>query len=178
MKLILLLLISCLALHNGQGAPRKAVYKFVRCNPEGDQANCVTQQSPEMPWSPDLPAKLPASTAQYLEAEPVEDESPLWEEDEWEKDPEEEETPMKSEDGESPDRYQNEQGSGEYESSGTEDRYIADGPKTTEGDAGSGESLTDTVSYEEMVRSMRKLFPNGEAKPTEQDLKEDHLLKL
>uniref|UniRef100_A0A8C4ER00 Uncharacterized protein n=1 Tax=Dicentrarchus labrax TaxID=13489 RepID=A0A8C4ER00_DICLA len=48
------------------GAPRTAVYNFVRCNPEGDKANCVTQQSPEMAWSPDLPAKLPASTAQYL----------------------------------------------------------------------------------------------------------------
>lgn len=48
------------------GAPRKAVYKFVKCNPEGDQANCVTQQSPSMAWSPDLPAKLPAATAQYL----------------------------------------------------------------------------------------------------------------
>uniref|UniRef100_A0A8C9ZK67 Uncharacterized protein n=1 Tax=Sander lucioperca TaxID=283035 RepID=A0A8C9ZK67_SANLU len=44
------------------GAPRTAVYKFVRCNPKGDQANCVTQQSQEMAWSPDLPAKLPAST--------------------------------------------------------------------------------------------------------------------
>uniref|UniRef100_A0A3Q1BXY5 Uncharacterized protein n=1 Tax=Amphiprion ocellaris TaxID=80972 RepID=A0A3Q1BXY5_AMPOC len=45
------------------GAPRTAVYKFVRCNPEGGQANCVTQQTPEMTWSPDLPAKLPASRA-------------------------------------------------------------------------------------------------------------------
>ncbi|GLD49032.1 uncharacterized protein AKAME5_002737700 [Lates japonicus] len=70
MKLILLLAVSCLALHNGKGAPRTAVYKFVRCNPEGGKANCVTQQSAEMAWSPDLPAKLPASTAQYLEAEP------------------------------------------------------------------------------------------------------------
>uniref|UniRef100_A0A3P8SBT5 Uncharacterized protein n=1 Tax=Amphiprion percula TaxID=161767 RepID=A0A3P8SBT5_AMPPE len=48
------------------GAPRTAVYKFVRCNPEGSQANCVTQQTPEMTWSPDLPAKLPASAAQKL----------------------------------------------------------------------------------------------------------------
>uniref|UniRef100_A0A3P8P521 Uncharacterized protein n=1 Tax=Astatotilapia calliptera TaxID=8154 RepID=A0A3P8P521_ASTCA len=44
-------------------APRTAVYKFMRCNPDGDQANCVTQQSPEMEWSPDLPSKLPASAA-------------------------------------------------------------------------------------------------------------------
>uniref|UniRef100_A0A3Q2QWK2 Uncharacterized protein n=1 Tax=Fundulus heteroclitus TaxID=8078 RepID=A0A3Q2QWK2_FUNHE len=43
------------------GAPMTAVYKFLRCNPEGGKANCVTQQTPEMPWSPDLPSKLPAS---------------------------------------------------------------------------------------------------------------------
>uniref|UniRef100_A0A3Q3EWQ0 Uncharacterized protein n=1 Tax=Labrus bergylta TaxID=56723 RepID=A0A3Q3EWQ0_9LABR len=49
-----------------KGAPRTAVYKFVRCNPEGGQANCVTQQSPEMTWSPELPVKLLASTAQRL----------------------------------------------------------------------------------------------------------------
>uniref|UniRef100_A0A3Q0R8T4 Uncharacterized protein n=1 Tax=Amphilophus citrinellus TaxID=61819 RepID=A0A3Q0R8T4_AMPCI len=48
------------------GAPRTAVYKFVKCSPDGDQANCVTQQSPEMEWSPDLPSKLPASAAQDL----------------------------------------------------------------------------------------------------------------
>lgn len=48
------------------GAPRTAVYKFVRCNPNGDQTNCVVQQTPEMPWSPELPSKLPSSTAQYL----------------------------------------------------------------------------------------------------------------
>uniref|UniRef100_A0A672F9J5 Uncharacterized protein n=1 Tax=Salarias fasciatus TaxID=181472 RepID=A0A672F9J5_SALFA len=48
------------------GAPRTAVYKFVRCNPEDDDANCVTQQTQEMEWSPDLPGKLPASAAQNL----------------------------------------------------------------------------------------------------------------
>ncbi|CAG05688.1 unnamed protein product [Tetraodon nigroviridis] len=66
MKLILLVVVCCLALHNGKGAPRNARYMFVRCSPDGDQANCVTQQTPEMTWSPDLPAKLPASTAQFL----------------------------------------------------------------------------------------------------------------
>uniref|UniRef100_A0A3Q2WXM2 Chemokine interleukin-8-like domain-containing protein n=1 Tax=Haplochromis burtoni TaxID=8153 RepID=A0A3Q2WXM2_HAPBU len=84
MKLILLLLISCLALHSTKGKSTikstlclffffflpglmsTAVYKFMRCNPDGDQANCVTQQSPEMEWSPDLPSKLPASAAEYL----------------------------------------------------------------------------------------------------------------
>ncbi|KAG8001481.1 hypothetical protein GBF38_007157, partial [Nibea albiflora] len=55
-----------LSLSPSLGAPQTAVYKFVRCNPEGNQANCVTQQGPEMAWSPELPAKLPASAAQYL----------------------------------------------------------------------------------------------------------------
>uniref|UniRef100_A0A3B3XCQ8 Uncharacterized protein n=1 Tax=Poecilia mexicana TaxID=48701 RepID=A0A3B3XCQ8_9TELE len=36
-------------------------FYFLRCNPAGGQANCVTQQSAEMPWSPELPSKLPAS---------------------------------------------------------------------------------------------------------------------
>uniref|UniRef100_A0A3Q1F0Y2 Uncharacterized protein n=1 Tax=Acanthochromis polyacanthus TaxID=80966 RepID=A0A3Q1F0Y2_9TELE len=48
------------------GAPSTAVYKFVKCNPEGGEANCVIQQTPKMAWSPDLPAKLPASAAQKL----------------------------------------------------------------------------------------------------------------
>lgn len=48
------------------GAPTTAVYKFVKCNPEGNQANCVTQESPVMEWTPDLPNKLPAATALYL----------------------------------------------------------------------------------------------------------------
>uniref|UniRef100_A0A3Q2YZL3 Secreted protein n=1 Tax=Hippocampus comes TaxID=109280 RepID=A0A3Q2YZL3_HIPCM len=48
-------------------APRTAVYKFVKCRPEGNRANCVTQQSPQMEWSPDLPTKLPPpSSAPYL----------------------------------------------------------------------------------------------------------------
>uniref|UniRef100_A0A3P9H1P2 Uncharacterized protein n=1 Tax=Oryzias latipes TaxID=8090 RepID=A0A3P9H1P2_ORYLA len=45
---------------------KKKKIDFVRCNPNGDQANCVVQQTPKMPWSPELPSKLPASTAQYL----------------------------------------------------------------------------------------------------------------
>uniref|UniRef100_A0A7N6FCD2 Uncharacterized protein n=1 Tax=Anabas testudineus TaxID=64144 RepID=A0A7N6FCD2_ANATE len=43
------------------GAPANARYKFVRCTPNSNQANCVTYQSPEVTWSPDLPAKMPAS---------------------------------------------------------------------------------------------------------------------
>lgn len=48
------------------GAPRTAVYKFVKCNPDSDQANCVTYQSPEMAYSPELPSKVPASAAEDL----------------------------------------------------------------------------------------------------------------
>nr|UQE85684.1 serglycin [Thamnaconus modestus] len=73
MKFALVVALCCLALHYGHGAPRSAVYKYVKCNPEGDRANCVTYQSPRMPWSADLPDKLPASEASYLEAEAVED---------------------------------------------------------------------------------------------------------
>ncbi|XP_029950976.1 cilia- and flagella-associated protein 251-like [Salarias fasciatus] len=89
MKVFLLLAVCVLSLHNGKGAPRTAVYKFVRCNPEDDDANCVTQQTQEMEWSPDLPGKLPASAAQNLEAEPVEDESPAWEQEEMKEEQEE-----------------------------------------------------------------------------------------
>ncbi|CAG5854470.1 unnamed protein product [Menidia menidia] len=178
MKLILLLLISCLALQNGKGAPRTAVYKFVRCNPEGDQANCVTQQGPEMPWSSDLPSKLPASTAQYLEAEPEEDESPLGE-DEVE---EEEESPMMNEEGDPLGIFQSEEASG-YEGSAVEGPYYAGWATPAESDTGSGEAWADIVQLKgQNVRSMRKLFPSshttGEVKPTEKDLEEDHLLKL
>uniref|UniRef100_A0A4W6G2F9 Uncharacterized protein n=1 Tax=Lates calcarifer TaxID=8187 RepID=A0A4W6G2F9_LATCA len=66
----------CLTLLLPLGAPRTAVYKFVRCNPEGGKANCVTQQSAEMEWSPDLPAKLPASTAQMCKCEVGSQEKP------------------------------------------------------------------------------------------------------
>lgn len=48
------------------GAPRTAVYKFVKCKPDGDQANCVTYQSPEMAYSSELPPKIPASAAEDL----------------------------------------------------------------------------------------------------------------
>ncbi|CAB1428489.1 unnamed protein product [Pleuronectes platessa] len=82
MKVFLLLIVSCLAVHNGEGAPRSYVYKFLKCNPDGNQANCVTQETPVRPWREDLPDKLPSSTAQYLEAVPVEDERPPREEGE------------------------------------------------------------------------------------------------
>uniref|UniRef100_A0A3B3Z9R7 Uncharacterized protein n=1 Tax=Periophthalmus magnuspinnatus TaxID=409849 RepID=A0A3B3Z9R7_9GOBI len=48
------------------GAPTTAVYNFLKCNPEGDQANCITHQTRSMEWSPDLPTKLPASLADLL----------------------------------------------------------------------------------------------------------------
>lgn len=170
-----------LALHQGKGAPRTAVYKFVRCNPEGDQANCVTHQSPEMEWSPDLPSKLPASTAMYLEAEPEEGESPLGEEIEVEEDKEEEE-PMMSQEGESPEP---DYGSGGYEGSGFQDTFMADRAfMTAKSETGSGESWkVDAEQYTgEDMTTMRRLFPSrslvDEAKPEDQEMKEDHLLQL
>ncbi|KAE8297132.1 hypothetical protein D5F01_LYC03747 [Larimichthys crocea] len=151
MKLLLFFVVSCLALHNAKGAPQTAVYKFVRCNPEGDQANCVTQQSPEMAWSPELPAKLPASAAQYLEAEPVQDDSPMWEDG-----------PVF--------------GSGDHEGSGyaAEDNTMAD---KAESETGSGESWTEKDGEGMFMRMFpsRSLF--GEAKPAEHELREDHLLQ-
>uniref|UniRef100_UPI0037E738F7 serglycin n=1 Tax=Semicossyphus pulcher TaxID=241346 RepID=UPI0037E738F7 len=173
MKLLLFVVVSCLALHNGKGAPRTAVYNFVRCNPEGDQANCVTLQSPEMKWTPELPTKLPASAAQYLEAEPVEDERSVKEE-------EEEETPMLGEEGESAPVYLHEEGSG-YEGSAFDYTYMAD--KSIE--SGSGASATEKyleLQKGEESRVLRRLFPRrslvGESKPEEHELREDHLLQL
>ncbi|TDH17176.1 hypothetical protein EPR50_G00005730 [Perca flavescens] len=182
MKLILFFVISCLALHNGKGAPKTAVYKFLRCNPN-NQANCVTQKSPEMAWRPDLPAKLPASAAQYLDAEPDEGESPP-REDGVELRMEEEETPSMSEQRDV--SVQTEDGSGGFEGSAAESTFMADWAFVpAERDAGSGESRTeeDGKLYKVGVTSgMRRLFPSrslvGEAKPAEQELKEDHLLQL
>lgn len=166
--------VSCLlALHSGHGAPRTAVYKFVRCNPEGDQANCVTQQSPKMAWSPELPAKLPASTARYLEAEPEEGESPPREEEE-ELEMYEDEKPRRSEEGESPVETD---GSGGYE--GSAGTIMAGG---TFGETGSGESWAE--KEEELYKdgNVRRLFQRrslfAEAKPAEQELREDQLLQL
>lgn len=181
MKLLLFVAISCLALHNGKGAPRTAVYKFVRCNPEGDQANCVIQQSPEMTWSPELPAKLPASTAQYLDAEPVEDEKPDREGEEVvEEEEEEEETPLLGEEGESPVIYLQEEGSGGYEGSAAGESFMADKAFETGSGASSTEKYFELQKGES--RGMRRLFPSrflvGEEKPEEHELKEDHLLQL
>ncbi|KAK9542635.1 hypothetical protein VZT92_000479 [Zoarces viviparus] len=175
MKLIVFFVVSCLAFHNGEGAPTTAVYKFVKCNPEGDQANCVTQQSPKMAWSPDLPAKLPASTAQYLEAEPEEDEhSPREEEMELKMEGED----MTREEGES--LGETEDGSGGHE--GSADTYMADWAL---GETGSGESWAEKDGEQYKVgdmRGMRRLFPSRSlatgAKPAEQELREDHLLQL
>lgn len=183
MKMILFLAVCCLALNNGMGAPRTAVYNFIRCNPEGDQANCVTYQSPEMEWSEDLPKKLPPSTAQYLEAEPVEDERQPTEESE-----EQEETSMLSEEGESPMVFLPEEGSGGYEGSAYESPYMADqATEAADGETGSGETWAkdDFKLYKGgrgNSRRMMKLFPSlslrGESQPAEQELKDDHLLQL
>lgn len=175
MKLIFLLVVACLELHNGIGAPRTAVYKFVRCNPEGGNANCVTQQTSKMPWSPDLPSKLPAADAKYLDAEPIEGESPSRDEKE---EVVEEETPMRSEDGESPWLFPVDEGSA-FEGSATDYFPFADQPTGAESEPGSGESWTDSFQPKVgKVRSMRRLFAGEEAKPTEQDLQEDSLLKM
>ncbi|XP_077448822.1 uncharacterized protein LOC144068288 [Stigmatopora argus] len=64
----------CLVVLHAHGAPRTAVYNFVKCQPQDNNPNCVTQQSPPMEWSPDLPNKLPPSSASFLDAQPVEDE--------------------------------------------------------------------------------------------------------
>ncbi|XP_057710209.1 serglycin [Corythoichthys intestinalis] len=73
----LFIMACCLVALHAEGAPTTAVYNFVRCQPRGNNANCVTQQSPQMEWSPDLPIKLPPSTVPFLDAQPVEGEVPL-----------------------------------------------------------------------------------------------------
>ncbi|XP_012775070.1 serglycin isoform X1 [Maylandia zebra] len=177
MKLILLLLISCLALHSTKGAPRTAVYKFMRCNPDGDQANCVTQQSPEMEWNPDLPSKLPASAAEYLEAEPVEDEnSPMEEDDEEEQEYEEEAEEEESKLSESPGIFLGEEGSGGYEGSAAEGPYMAD--KSNLGETGSGMLWKESEDMSDLRRLFASRRTSDEVKPDERDYKEDHLLQL
>ncbi|KAM9860898.1 serglycin [Aulostomus maculatus] len=70
MKFILFFIVCNYAIINAHGAPATASYKFVRCLPDGNQANCQTQKSPDIQWTPDLPVRLPASTAESLGAEP------------------------------------------------------------------------------------------------------------
>ncbi|XP_037309926.2 serglycin isoform X2 [Pungitius pungitius] len=177
MKLILFFVVSCLAFQKGNGAPRNAVYKFVKCNPEGSQANCVTQKSPPMPWSPDLPTKLPASTGQYMEAEPEEDENPLWE-GEVDFVMDEDVKPNGSEDGELPVKAG--EGSGGFE--GSADGLVED---WATGETGSGESWAEKDGKQYKVggmTGMRRLLPSksviAEAKPAEHEMREDHLLQL
>lgn len=77
------------------------------------------------------------------EAEPVEAESPLTEEEK-EEPVEEDETQMISQEGESPVTFPGEEGSGSYEGSGAESPYMAD--IRTAREAGSGESWPETES--------------------------------
>ncbi|XP_035017378.1 serglycin [Hippoglossus stenolepis] len=162
MKVLLLLIVSCLALHNGEGAPRSYVYKFLKCNPDGNQANCVTQQTPVRPWRAGLPDKLSPAAAQYLEAASVEYELPVIS-------------------GQPP---QPEEGSAGYEGSASEWPFIADRAfGTAESETGSGESGSDMDLYKGGdKRGMRWLGPSrsvvGGAKPAEQELRDDHLLQL
>ncbi|XP_071401245.1 serglycin [Centroberyx affinis] len=169
MKLIFSLVVACLALNNGMGAPTGR-YMFVRCNPSGDQPNCVTHQSPVMALDPDLPSRLPASAAQYMEEEAA---------------PEEEEGPMGDE------RKMMmatmplpEEGSGAFEGSAAELPFMADRSFVTgESETGSGESWTEKeaeryqgLSEDPEHMSLELLL--DEAKPAEHELREDHLLQL
>nr|XP_057945098.1 serglycin-like [Doryrhamphus excisus] len=158
-----LFIVACgvFILHNVQGVPRTAAYKFVKCRPDDDGANCVTHQSPEMEWSPELPTKLPASTVQYLDAQAVdEDEDPVM--------------LMEAVDD----------GSG-YE--GSAGQFLMDSfDVNTESEMGSGESWAprDTEQYKvgrEYSEAFRRFLSGSQLdqeKPAENDLEEDHLLQL
>ncbi|TWW67262.1 hypothetical protein D4764_02G0003030 [Takifugu flavidus] len=84
------------------------------------------------------------------------------EEDDWENE-ENEETPITSEEGESP-PHLSEEGSGGYE--GSADAFV------TLGDIGSGESWTE----EGMDVVGESQSSESQAKPAEQELREEHLL--
>ncbi|XP_029901697.1 serglycin [Myripristis murdjan] len=140
MKLILSLSVFCLALNNGMGLPTGR-YMYVRCNPNGDQSNCITHRGPQMELNPDLPSRLPASAAEYIDGQPLEGE---------------EEVPYGEEDkGESPPIYMSEYGSG-YEGSAGEslESFFADRPKIVEPDVGSGESLTEQIGEPEIMADL------------------------
>ncbi|XP_054626754.1 serglycin [Dunckerocampus dactyliophorus] len=148
-------------LQNVQGVPRTAAYKFVKCRPDGDRANCVAHQSPEMEWTPELPTKLPASSAQYLDSQPVD---------------EDEDTVRL--------REATDDGSG-YE--GSAGQFLMDTfDVNTEREMGSGEPWTprDTEQYKvgrEYSEAFRRFlggFQLDQEKPAEKDLEEDHLLQL
>ncbi|CAL9701738.1 unnamed protein product [Knipowitschia caucasica] len=179
--MIVFLVVVSLALSGGLGAPTTAVYKFVKCNPEGDQANCITHQSTNMEWNPDLPSKLPASAAQYLEAEPEEDERDAEEEYpedyeypvEEEENPEEEEYPEEEEEEEeykSPEVYISEGGSGD-EGSG----FMVD---LTMAENGSGERMDIQTKGGRIIYKQNWGDILDEQKPAKEEMKEDHLLHL
>ncbi|KAG7279176.1 hypothetical protein CRUP_022371, partial [Coryphaenoides rupestris] len=74
MKIFLSLAVMCLALNSGTGAPAPTGrYMFVKCNPMESNANCRTHRGPKMVLSTELPDKLPASAAQYIGGELVEE---------------------------------------------------------------------------------------------------------
>ncbi|XP_056616845.1 serglycin [Triplophysa dalaica] len=57
-RITLALAIICLFGHSGFGAPTKGRYTWVKCKPEDQNANCVTQMGPLVPLegkSPRLP---------------------------------------------------------------------------------------------------------------------------
>lgn len=112
---------------------------------------------------------------------PVEDEGPQREEDEV--DQMVEEMSMIGEEGESP---VPEEGSGVYEGSASEGPFIADRAfVTAESETGSGESWKVNDMERNQggdVRGLRRLLRSrsvvGEAKPAEQELRDDHLLQM
>ncbi|XP_077376088.1 serglycin [Festucalex cinctus] len=148
----------CLVALHAEGAPKTAVYKFVKCRPEGDRANCVTQQSPQMEWSTDLPTKLPASSAQYLDGLPVEEEGST---------------------SESTDVVQPEDGSGSEGSAGPFWMdYSFD--TNTEPEMGSGESLdrSDGRRQSEALRRVFGISWQDQDRAAEREMQEDHFLQL
>ncbi|XP_077420013.1 serglycin [Vanacampus margaritifer] len=151
----------CLLALHAEGAPKTAVYKFVKCRPEGERANCVTQQSPPMEWSPDLPTKLPASSAQYLDGLPLEEEGLT---------------------SESTEVVQPEDGSG-YE--GSAGPLWMDYPFDTniEQEMGSGESLTNMDRsagrlQSEALRWVFGISRQDQDRAAEKEMQEDHFLQL
>ncbi|XP_051920389.1 serglycin [Hippocampus zosterae] len=150
----------CLIALHAEGAPRTAVYKFVKCRPEGNHANCVTQRSPQMEWSPDLPTKLPPSSAHYLDAQPVEQEG----------------SGSMSEF----DDVQPEDGSG-YEGSAGSFWIDSSFDTNTEQEMGSGESLTDQYAGRTTSEAFRKFLDSswrGQDKGAEREMQEEHFLQL
>ncbi|KAM4602655.1 serglycin [Polymixia lowei] len=161
LKIILSLAILCFALHNGLGAPTRGRYMFVRCNPTSKDANCLTHRSPKMELTPDLPTRLPASAAEYIETEPMEEEPVSDYEDEQYKTT----SPMFPEES-----------SGGFEGSAFSP-YLGDGG-FVEPESGSGDKTEVDQGLHATGRPTPRRAQVGEAHPHAQEMREDHLLQL